>query len=121
MTAPIQVQSLPGSLAPPPLISGVIAPSRFRSCLQLIRLDTKVVFTARRRIDNTPQQDDLYHIWIDGEFLDILAQKFYGDPSLWWIIADYNLITETRIVVPGMTLRYPSIQRVVLTILPQTP
>ena len=109
MSNPSQINSLPGSMAPPPLIAGVVSPSRYRTTIQLVRLDTKVVLTARRRIDNTVQPDDLYYVWIDGMGLDLIALKFYGDPTLWWVIADYNLITDPRVLLPGTTLplRFP--------------
>jgi len=30
------------------------------------------------------------HIWTLGDRLSKLAHKYYGDPSLWWIISWYN-------------------------------
>jgi len=30
------------------------------------------------------------HVWKSGDKLYKLAARFYGDPSLWWLIAWYN-------------------------------
>ena len=39
-------------------------------------------------IRNIPLQDtDRFIFPFDGDRLDIIAQRYYGDSSLWWIIA----------------------------------
>ena len=30
------------------------------------------------------------HIWVTGDRYFKLAEQYYGDPTLWWIIAFYN-------------------------------
>ncbi len=41
--------------------------------------------------------------------LDILAQKFYGDISWWWVIATANAIGKGTLIVPENTkLRIPA-------------
>jgi len=53
-------------------------------------------------------EQDIYIITTLGDRYDQLAQQFYGDSSLWWIIAIANnskrdgLLTE-----PGIQLRIP--------------
>ena len=40
--------------------------------------------------------------------LDILAMKHYGTPLLFWLIADYNDISDPMIDIPaGTTLKIP--------------
>jgi len=34
--------------------------------------------------------DDIYVISVSGDRFDILANEYYGDPSLWWIISIAN-------------------------------
>jgi len=34
--------------------------------------------------------DRLEHLWVLGDKLYKLADKYYGDPELWWLIAWYN-------------------------------
>lgn len=56
-----------------------------------------------------PTVDDLYIIGTVGDRYDTLAQKFYGDARLWWIIAAANNFTKASLVVePGIQLRIPS-------------
>lgn len=56
-----------------------------------------------------PTVDDLYIVSTVGDRYDTLAQKFYGDARLWWIIASANKFTSASlIVVPGQQIRIPS-------------
>jgi len=51
---------------------------------------------------------DLYIISEQGDRLDLLAHKYYGDQSQWWIIATANNINDaTFYVEPGLQLRIP--------------
>ena len=45
--------------------------------------------------------NDLFVIAQDGDRLDNLANQYYGDPSLWWFIAQTNNISTMN--VPGGT------------------
>lgn len=38
----------------------------------------------------TPRPDDISYVVRDGDRIDILAQRFYQEPSLWWVIAWAN-------------------------------
>ena len=52
---------------------------------------------------------DLYIISEKGDRLDLLANKYYGDTSLWWIIAVANNINDASFyVTEGLQLRIPS-------------
>lgn len=39
--------------------------------------------------------------------LDLIADKFYGDASLWWYIAKQNDIIDFEVVPAGTVLRIP--------------
>ena len=53
--------------------------------------------------------DDLYVISEVTDRLDLLANKYYGDTSLWWIIAVANNINDAYFyVTEGLQLRIPS-------------
>jgi hypothetical protein len=53
--------------------------------------------------------DDVYVISTSTDRLDLLASKYYGDPSMWWIIAVANNINDgTFYVDSGLQLRIPS-------------
>jgi len=52
---------------------------------------------------------DIQVISNEGDYLDTLAYKYYGDPTLYWIIANANNLGKGRFSVPaGLTLRVPT-------------
>ena len=52
--------------------------------------------------------NDMYIISEAGDRLDLLANKYYGDQTKWWIIATANNINDaTFYVQPGIQLRIP--------------
>ena len=58
---------------------------------------------------NIPLRDsDIYIVTQGGDRLDTLAYQYYGDQSLWWIIATANNIHDAPFAVPdGTILRVP--------------
>lgn len=55
-----------------------------------------------------PSDNDVQVVSNDGDYLDTLAYKYYGDPTLYWIIARANNCGKGRMSVPqGLTLRIP--------------
>jgi nucleoid-associated protein YgaU len=72
------------------------------------RFDGKRVYKTTIYPSIPPDATDIQVVSNDGDFLDILAYKYYGDPSLYWIIANANNIGKGRMSVPGgLTLRIP--------------
>ncbi len=56
-----------------------------------------------------PSDNDLYIISEATDRLDLLAHKYYGDKTLWWIIAVANNINDAAFYVKeGLQLRIPS-------------
>lgn len=57
----------------------------------------------------TPTSElDYYVITTGGDRYDILADQFYGDHTLWWIIASANNSERASLFVkPGVQLRIP--------------
>lgn len=52
--------------------------------------------------------EDIYVVTTIGDRLDLLAFDFYGDSTLWWIIASANDMQPDSLVPPlGITLRIP--------------
>jgi len=48
--------------------------------------------------EDIAELDSISHVWSLGDRLYKLADEFYNDPTLWWIIAWYNrLPTEAHI------------------------
>lgn len=58
---------------------------------------------------NIPLKDsDIYIVTQGGDRLDTLAYQYYGDQSLWWIIATANNIHDASFGVDdGTILRVP--------------
>jgi hypothetical protein len=53
-------------------------------------------------------ENDNYVITTLGDRFDILANNFYGDPSLWWVIPSANgLPGDSLSPEPGIQLRIP--------------
>jgi hypothetical protein len=51
----------------------------------------------------------MYIISQQSDRLDILANKYYNDSSLWWIIAVANNLNDASLSIePGIQMRIPS-------------
>lgn len=72
------------------------------------RFDGKRVYKTTQ-YPNIPLSDtDVIIISNEGDYLDTLSYKYYGDPTLWWVIAIVNNLGKGRLSVePGLTLRIP--------------
>ena len=56
-----------------------------------------------------PLNSDYYVITTVNDRLDLIAQDFYQDSSLWWVIASANALPGDSIYPPiGIQLRIPS-------------
>jgi hypothetical protein len=57
---------------------------------------------------------DLYVYITQGNRYDIMAQNYYGDSSLWWVIARSNTFQSLDSIYPsvGAQLRIPSPNRI---------
>ena len=53
---------------------------------------------------------DIYAYTDEGDRFDILAQNFYGDPSLWWVISIANPQFDQGSMFPplGVQIRIPT-------------
>lgn len=135
MTVPIANASTTNR--PTEFIAGQVLVSRYRRSFRIQRTmslvnqdelntngvvereDVKIEFFAPRfPLFVDLRQDDSFFVWPQGMYLDQMALKFYGDPTLWWLIADFNNIRDPRIIEDSRTLRLPSFSRFLLEILP---
>jgi hypothetical protein len=56
-----------------------------------------------------PKDTDFYIIASAGDRLDLLANVYYKDPSMWWIIAVANNLNDANFFVEvGTQLRIPA-------------
>jgi nucleoid-associated protein YgaU len=73
------------------------------------RYDGKRVYKSTIYPPIPSSQFDILVISNETDYLDTLAYKYYGDPTLYWIIANANNIGKGRMSVdPGLTLRIPT-------------
>lgn len=57
----------------------------------------------------TPSEFDVYHTVMDGETIQSIANRYYQDSGLWYIIADSNLIYNPIVeIIPGLQLVIPN-------------
>lgn len=70
--------------------------------------DGRVVYQTRIYTKIPKSDRDIYIVTQTGDRLDTLAYQFYGDQSLWYIIASANNIHDPSFAVEdGTTLRIP--------------
>ena len=63
------------------------------------------LYVPRRPERPTPE---LYHRVVAGDRLDLLAQRYFGDPLQYWRIVDANpALAPEELVEPGLLLKVP--------------
>lgn len=70
-----------------------------------------VRFYATVRYPEIPlSENDIYLITVSGDRLDLIAQQYYGDNSLYWIISSANntLKKDSLFVEEGTQIRVPA-------------
>jgi hypothetical protein len=64
--------------------------------------------TVDRRFPNVTSSF-FYYDWLEGDRIDLVANKIYGDPSYWWKIMDFNPeVMDATNIPSGTTLRIPN-------------
>lgn len=86
-------------------------PNRYRNTP--IKIDEKRnrYYTNTIYPEISPSVDDIYLLTEVGDRLDLLANTYYQDTSLWWVISRANpdKIKRTGLLVePGLQIRIPS-------------
>ena len=81
---------------------------RYETIRQQKTLSGKVGYLPTRYPSLAPRNDDYYIIARAEDRLDLIAQDFYGDSTLWWVVAMANDIPgDSMFVTPGFQLRIP--------------
>lgn len=77
--------------------------------IQRIKTSEGINYLTTTNYPDIPRSDkDYYVITTVGDRYDKLAQQFYSDSSLWWIIASANNSQQASLVVEqGIQLRIP--------------
>ena len=84
--------------------------SRYSNINAIKRWDGRQVFQSVRYPQIVPQETDVQIVTNETTHLDTLANKYYGDATLYWVIILANSgIGNGRLSVPaGLTLRIPT-------------
>ena len=70
------------------------------------RVGNKNKFNTTTYLKVPERNDDMYFIAQEGDRCDNLANRFYGNPQLWWFVARVNHL-KTMNIPAGTSLRIP--------------
>ncbi len=79
--------------------------------IPIIKSETGKQMYATSRYPEIPlSENDIYVYTTQGDRYDILALNYYGDSSLWWIIASANpnIGLSTLVIPEGVQIRIPN-------------
>ena len=73
-------------------------------------LSGKQMYATSRYPEIPLSENDIYVYASQGDRYDLLALNYYGDSSLWWVIAvaNPNISLGTLIIPEGAQIRIPS-------------
>ena len=75
------------------------------------KIKGKEVYVTSRYPEVPLSENDIYVYTTQGDRFDTLAQQYYKDSSLWWVIsiANTNQLSQNTLVIPaGLQIRIPS-------------
>ena len=90
--------------------------SRYATCVLYVDGGQEFIGT-RQRIDATPRPDDVFHTVVEGDRIDLIANRYLGRADLWWVVCDYNDIFLPIELPVGQVLRIPSSDHVQMRLL----
>ena len=94
--------------------------NRYKS-IETYRSETGQRLKSNPIYPNIPESpDDIYLISTSGDRYDILAKEYYGDQTLWWVIASANNSQKASLALePGIQIRIPADKSLALTLYEQ--
>ena len=75
------------------------------------KINGKLVYQTSRYPEVPLSINDVYVYTTQGDRFDTLAQQYYSDSSLWWVIsiANTDKVNQSTLVIPeGLQIRIPS-------------
>mgnify|MGYP003120222540 FL=1 len=81
--------------------------NRYGNTKKKIDKDGKIVYSTTYYPTIPVEDTDIFIRTVFGTRLDNLAHQYYGDVSLWWVIAKANGIRGQVAFKPGTLLRIP--------------
>ena len=89
-------------------------PSRLES-IEQYRENNKRYFKYIKYPNIPLSVNDIYAVTVEGDRLDLIANQFYNDVDLWWIITTANpdiIRRDSFNLKPGLEIRIPDPNRV---------
>ena len=89
-------------------------PSRLRF-IEQYRENNKRYFKYIKYPNIPLSVNDIYAVTVEGDRLDLIANQFYNDVDLWWIITTANpdiIRRDSFNLKPGLEIRIPDPNRV---------
>ena len=89
-------------------------PSRLES-IEQYRENNKRYFKYIKYPNISLSVNDIYAVTVEGDRLDLIANQFYNDVDLWWIITTANpdiIRRDSFNLKPGLQIRIPDPNRV---------
>lgn len=91
----------------------VFRDSRYTHTSAYVRIGGEFILDIRRRVKFNPSNFTYYTV-VQGDTLDGIAYKTYGNAQLGWAILDANPTYQSEIeIVPGIVIALPSFDEVV--------
>lgn len=75
------------------------------------KIDGNLVYQTSKYPEVPLSVNDIYVYTVQGDRFDTLAQQYYSDSSLWWVIsiANSDKLNQSTLVIPeGIQIRIPS-------------
>lgn len=95
-----------------------MAIDRYNSATILQDADTGQRYYSDIIVPTIPPADsDLFIISREGDRLDSIAARVYGDSTLWWVVAEANGLNDSFYIPPGTRLRIPANSSNVLSLM----
>jgi len=87
--------------------------------ITIIKSDNKPIYQTTRYPEVPLSDEDTYVYTSQGDRFDVLANQYYGDQSLWWIISIANtaiagtslpsdLTQDSLVISEGIQIRIPA-------------
>ena len=75
------------------------------------KINGNLAYRTSRYPEVPLSENDIYVYTTQGDRFDVLAQQYYNDSSLWWVISitNTNVFNQSSLVIPeGLQIRIPS-------------
>lgn len=84
--------------------------SRYDNITTSLKINKGQVYNSALLPALSPSDTDIVILTTMGDRLDLLANEYYGDATMWWVIAAKNNLTDVPLTLSeGIVLRIPNV------------